>query len=130
MELIAKKGDVFMVITRRGKRQKPGRLNAFPKITNKADIASESGKDKLNFIIQQILKPTGQGLHIDKGYQKIYEQLTEEQQKNLIDKTANQILYAHSSVVSQVLSKLSHISVDFILKTEVSLRRMLLNRGA
>ncbi len=119
-----------MIVTRRGKRQKPSRVNVLKKNSQGVDSFLENGEEKLKFFIQKIMKPTDNSLHIDMDYQKIYEHLTEEQQKNLIDKTANQILYAHSSVVSRVLSNLSLISVDFSQKTEVSLRRMLLNRGA
>ena len=130
MELISKKGDVIMIIKRRGKRQKPNRVGVTARRIYSTDFRMENEEEKLMFCIQNILKPTGHGVHIDKGCPKIYEQLTKEQQKNLIDKTANQILYAHSSVVSRVLSELSLISLDFSQQTEVSLRRMLLTRGA
>lgn len=119
-----------MIIKRRGKRQKPNRVGVIARRIYSTDFRMENEEEKLMFYIQNILKPTGHGVHIDKGCQKIYEQLTKEQQKNLIDKTANQILYAHSSVVSRVLSELSLISLDFSQQTEVSLRRMLLTRGA
>ena len=53
-----------------------------------------------------------------------YRELTKTQQKNLTDKIAGQILFAHYDIVKDVLKRLSNISLDLSQQTEVAYRRL------
>lgn len=73
--------------------------------------------------LKAFLKPKGVLLQPITPYQLYFEALSQEQQKNLIDNCVNQILQAHSDVVSHVFQKLSQISLDFGQKAEVLYRQ-------
>lgn len=62
------------------------------------------------------------------SYRRYFEGFSPEQQKNLIDKTVNQILWSHSDVVLDTFRKLSRISLDFSQKAEVLYRQKKLER--
>lgn len=54
----------------------------------------------------------------------IYQNFSKAEQKNLTDKLAGQILFAHSDVVRDVLKRLSKLSLDLSQQTEVAYRRL------
>ncbi len=58
------------------------------------------------------------------GLLGVYNTYSKEQQKNLTDKIADQILYAHSDIVGNVFKRLSNISLDLSQQTEVAYRRL------
>ncbi|MBO5408694.1 MAG: hypothetical protein J6A61_04765 [Clostridia bacterium] len=64
------------------------------------------------------------------SYRRYFEALDLEEQKNLIDKTVNQILWSHSDVVLDVFRKLSRISLDFSQKAEVLYRQKKLEQSS
>lgn len=111
-----------MVLRRRGRRKKTSGVSC---------VAFSSYPDceaALFALIRQLQKPTADIPPSAASYRKLYDSLTEAQQKNLIDKAANQILYAHPDIVAETLKKLRRISPDLGQKTEVSFRKQLLSR--
>ncbi len=54
----------------------------------------------------------------------IYQHFSKTEQKNLTDKLAGQILFAHSDVVRDILKRLSALSLDLSQQTEVAYRRL------
>ena len=72
--------------------------------------------------IRPFLRPNFRGNTA--GLSSVYQTLSKEQQKNLTDKIAGQILYAHSDIVGNVFKRLSNISLDLSQQTEVAYRRL------
>lgn len=58
------------------------------------------------------------------GLSGIYQTCSKEQQKNLTDKIAGQILFAHRDIVRDIFKRLSQISLDLAQQTEVAYRRL------
>ena len=58
------------------------------------------------------------------GLSGIYQTYSKEQQKNLTDKIAGQILFAHYDIVKNILDRLSKISLDLSQQTEVAYHRL------
>ena len=58
------------------------------------------------------------------GLSGIYQTYSKEQQKNLTNKIAGQILFAHCDIVKNILERLSKISLDLAQQTEVAYRRL------
>ena len=72
--------------------------------------------------IVPLLRPDFRGNII--GLSEVYQSFSKEHKKNLTDKIAGQILYAHSDIVKDVLKRLSTISLDLSQQTEVAYRRL------
>lgn len=119
-----------MIVTRRGRRTAPSYVGKVLNPILRTEQVPGEMDEKLFRMLGKRMKPTGKLSQMNGYYQKLYENLTEAQQKNLIDKIANQILYAHSSVVARTLSDLALLSVDFSQKTEVAFRRLLLEKSS
>ena len=110
-----------MILRRRGRRQKPiGYMKNVSSCPDDETVLSE--------FLNQLQKPTANIFGNTALYRRIYDSLTDTQQKNLIDKIANQILYAHPDIVAHTLRNLCRVSLDFGQKTEVSFRQKCLNR--
>ena len=120
---------IFTIVTRRGKRTKPIYVGKSLNFNIGSLKDQPNGDEKLIRFLQKLIQPTNELPNTNSYYQKLYENLSDAQQKNLIDIIANQILYAHASVVSKALSNLSLFSVDLGQKTEVLLRRLFLERS-
>ena len=72
--------------------------------------------------ILPMIRPNYQGTMT--GLSGIYQKFSKTEQKNLTDKLAGQILFAHSDVVSDILKRLSKLSLDLSQQTEVAYRRL------
>ncbi len=72
--------------------------------------------------ILPFLRPNFQGNMT--GLSGVYQNLSKMEQKNLTDKIAGQILFAHDDVVKDILKRLSQISLDLSQQTEVAYRRL------
>ena len=110
-----------MMLRRRGRRTKP---ISFSKTVFSPEQESEA---ILSEFVNKLHKPVSDLPKTILFYRKWYDSFTNEQQKNLIDKIANQILYAHPDMVARVFKNLRRISLDLGQKTEVLFRQKLLN---
>lgn len=114
-----------MRFKRRGRRFHPIGFSNRMKVSTPPSTDSET---ILSEFIAKLQKPTAELPVSIASYRKIYDSLTQAQQKNLIDKAANQILYAHSDIVHRTLKNLRKISLDLGQKTEVLYRKLLIHR--
>ncbi len=114
-----------MRFQRRGRRFQP---IAFSNRMRVSPTASTNSETILLEFVTTLQKPTAELPASIASYRKLYDSLTQAQQKNLIDKAANQILYAHSDIVHRTLKNLRKISLDLGQKTEVYYRKLLINR--
>ncbi len=69
-----------------------------------------------------LLRPNFQGNMTELS--GIYQNFSKTEQKNLTDKLAGQILYAHADVVRNILKRLAKLSLDLSQQTEVAYRRL------
>lgn len=109
-----------MRFQRRGRRQKPDGYG-----NQRGDNGNEA---VLLQWITRLSMPTAEPSRSPAVYRLAYEKLSPSQQKNLIDKIVNQILEAHSDIVTRTLRSLCRISLDLGQKVEVCYRQQLLSR--
>ena len=119
-----------MIIKRRGRKTALSYVGKSLHSVRVDENIPHSQEAKLLLMLQKLIRPTAKPQKNSLYYQKLYENLTESQQKNLIDKIANQILFAHRSIVAQIFSNLRAFSVDFSQQTEVVYRKQLLKGNA
>lgn len=90
------------------------------------EVRKNITKEQFSDWLFTYLKPKRQSQQSLIPYQRAFVNLSPLEQKNLIDQTVNQILYAHNDVATEVFTKLEKISLDFSQKAEVGYRTRLL----